>query len=71
MFWVVWYCICLRFWAKAFCCCGSGVEHVLGKDEVMGSNPISSLIFAVFVVLVVSVGIDWIFCLPVNCDSQQ
>ena len=23
-------------------CCGSGVEHVLGKDEVMGSNPISS-----------------------------
>ena len=24
-------------------CCGSGVEHVLGKDGVMGSIPISSL----------------------------
>ena len=25
-----------------FCCCSSVVERVLGKDEVMGSNPISS-----------------------------
>ncbi len=24
------------------CCCSSVVEHVLGKDGVMGSNPISS-----------------------------
>ena len=25
------------------CCCSSVVERVLGKDEVMGSTPISSL----------------------------
>ena len=24
------------------CCCSSAVERFLGKDEVMGSNPISS-----------------------------
>jgi hypothetical protein len=28
--------------AKERCCCSSVVEHVLGKDGVMGSNPISS-----------------------------
>jgi hypothetical protein len=28
-------------WSKE-CCCSSVVERVLGKDEVMGSTPISS-----------------------------
>ena len=27
---------------KGYCCCSSVVERVLGKDEVMGSSPISS-----------------------------
>ena len=27
---------------SASCCCSSGVEHFLGKEEVMGSNPINS-----------------------------
>ena len=30
-------------------CCSSVVERVLGKDEVMGSIPISSLLILVFV----------------------
>ena len=25
-----------------FCCCSSGVEHFLGKEEVRGSNPLNS-----------------------------
>ena len=33
-----------RKWRIRFldCCCSSVVERVLGKDEVMGSSPISS-----------------------------
>ena len=32
----------LAVFVLSFCCCSSVVEHVLGKDGVMGSNPISS-----------------------------
>ena len=32
-----------------FCCCSSGVEHFLGKEEVAGSSPINSSKYKAFI----------------------
>ena len=37
-------CLYLTHCLLPSCCCSSVVERVLGKDEVMGSSPISSFI---------------------------
>ena len=34
------------------CCCSSGVEHFLGKEEVEGSIPFNSSIFGSFLTTV-------------------